>query len=233
MSRSLWPDLTWRRAEHMQVIKAMWAKRVSKKVRVLKSISHKQKFLCAPFYFVASKQRAAVAESRSCDRGPAADIFSASRPAASTDESHMQNVCKLHICSFFSCNKPLLWIIVTEWELELGFHRSNTVHQFFANPSLTLESAIHLQAAAVSRVCGARPWWRWQCIPANIDCSHLASGRDHADTGTVSPHSLGVLKLLSNLFDDCNFLIWKGRWYRTCEKLAVWKLKFRPSARCQ
>ena len=150
MSRSLWPDLTWRRAEHMQVIKAMWAKRVSKKVRVLKSISLKQKFLCAPFYFVASKQRAAVAESRSCDRGLAADIFSASRPAASTDESHMQNVCKLHICSFFSCNKPLLWIIVTEWELELGFHRSNTVHQFFANPSLTLESAIHLQAAAVS-----------------------------------------------------------------------------------
>ena len=116
------------------------------------------------------------------------------------------------------------------------------VHQFFLQTRRWhfLENAIRLWLHCPPAGCSCVPMFAVLARDGDGNISrqiltvpHLAGGRDHAHTGTVSLHSLGVLKLLSNLFDDCNFLIWKGRWYRTCEKLAVLKLKFRPPARCQ
>ena len=156
-----------------------------------------------------------------------------------------RRTCKMFANCTFAASSVVtsLWIIVTEWDLELGFHRSNTVHQFFCKPVVdtfwkmpsACDCIAPLLAAAVSPCLRCSPVMVMAIYPARqiLTVPHLAGGRDHAHTGTVSLHSLGVFKLLSNLFDDCNFLIWKGRWYRTCEKLAVLKLKFRPPARCQ
>ena len=92
-----------------------------------------------------------------------------------------RRTCKMFANCTFAASSVVtsLWIIVTEWDLELGYHRSNTVHQFFCKPVVDtfwkMPSACDCIAPCwlqlCPHVCGARQWWRWQYIPANIDCS--------------------------------------------------------------
>ena len=151
-----------------------------------------------------------------------------------------RRTCKMFANCTFAASSVVtsLWIIVTEWDLELWSSLKHCPSVFLQTRRWHfLENAIRLWLHCPPAGCSCVPMFAVLARDGDGNISrqiltvpHLAGGRDHAHTGTVSLHSLGVLKLLSNFFDDCNFLIWKRSMISDVWKAGSFKTKI-PSAR--